>query len=189
MAARLFHERGFVHTSISDIAAAIGILPGSLYHYIDSKDDLLFLVVERAHRDLIDRVERQPLDTMTAAEALHLVARIHVEAIVENTTFAAVSNTDGRELSPTRRQQIMALRARYQRQLIDLVARGQREGAWCARLDPVLASFLLPGLGNSLVAWYRVDATRWSVDTITEQYASMVARALSCDHEPPCTAG
>ena len=42
VAARLFHERGYADTSVQDIADELGILKGSLYHYIEVKEDLLF---------------------------------------------------------------------------------------------------------------------------------------------------
>ena len=41
-ATRLFRERGFHATSMQDIAEALGMNRGSLYHYITSKDDLLW---------------------------------------------------------------------------------------------------------------------------------------------------
>src|SRR5262245_22868821 len=75
-AAELFIERGYVGTSMSDIAEKVGILPGSLYHYIDSKDDLLFTIVDRAHRELIERVEQEPIATLPPDEALRLVVRV-----------------------------------------------------------------------------------------------------------------
>jgi AcrR family transcriptional regulator len=39
-AARLFERRGYAATTISDIAEAAGILPGSLYHHFASKEDI-----------------------------------------------------------------------------------------------------------------------------------------------------
>ena len=40
-AARLFGARGYDRTSMRDIAAAFGILPGSLYHHFGSKENSL----------------------------------------------------------------------------------------------------------------------------------------------------
>ena len=44
-AARTFVERGFDATSVSDIAAALGVTKAGLYHHINSKEDLLFDIV------------------------------------------------------------------------------------------------------------------------------------------------
>ncbi|MFT3851876.1 MAG: TetR/AcrR family transcriptional regulator [Ilumatobacteraceae bacterium] len=118
-AAELFRTNGYVRTSMADIAAAIGILPGSLYHYIDSKEDLLFAVTDRGNRQLIERVESQPLASMSAPDALRLVMRVHIEEIVKNITFAAVSSSDKRELKPAQRAAIDTMQERYQRLIIE----------------------------------------------------------------------
>lgn len=186
VAAELFRDRGYVRTSMSDIADAVGILPGSLYHYIESKQELLFTIIDRAHRGLIDQVNQQPFDEMSADEALRTIVRIHVQAIAENLSFGIVSNVDLRELEDDQRRAVLAMRTDYQRTLTDVVRRGQDEGAWCTQIDPVLASLTVSAVGNSLTGWFRPGDTRWSVDAMCDLYSSMVARSLSCDHTPPC---
>ena len=57
-ALRLFNEKGYHATSMQDIAAAVGLYKGSLYHYIGGKEDLLEQVFERAMADLLVEVER-----------------------------------------------------------------------------------------------------------------------------------
>ena len=43
-ASSVLYERGFHGTSIRDIAGACGMSMGQLYHYISSKDDILYLM-------------------------------------------------------------------------------------------------------------------------------------------------
>lgn len=62
-AARLFKEKGYRATTLEDIAAAVGMLKGSLYYYIRSKEELLYLVV----RDPIREVYSE-LETIVAAD-------------------------------------------------------------------------------------------------------------------------
>ena len=52
-AARLFGAKGYAHTSMRDIAAAFGILPGSLYHHFASKDALFVAV----YAEGVDRIQ------------------------------------------------------------------------------------------------------------------------------------
>jgi AcrR family transcriptional regulator len=61
-AARLFASSGY-RTSLSDIADACNILPGSLYHHFDSKEAIIVELVNRYHDDL-DRVAKEALDTL-----------------------------------------------------------------------------------------------------------------------------
>lgn len=42
---KLFYEKGFDGTSVQDIANSLGIKKASLYHYIESKDEILFFIM------------------------------------------------------------------------------------------------------------------------------------------------
>src|SRR3954471_18714428 len=76
-AARVFHEKGYESTSIQDIADAVGILKGSLYYYIDSKEDLLYEILEGIHAEALESVrkataEGDPLQRIRAFVAAHI---------------------------------------------------------------------------------------------------------------------
>jgi TetR/AcrR family transcriptional repressor of nem operon len=45
---QLFHEQGFHATGVATIVREAGVNPGSLYHFFESKDDLLLNVLEFA---------------------------------------------------------------------------------------------------------------------------------------------
>src|SRR3989440_4526498 len=78
-ALRLFTEKGYHATSMQDIAAAVGLYKGSLYHYIGGKEDLLVQVFERAMGTLLVDVERIVADAaMRPRDQLRLVIQAHV---------------------------------------------------------------------------------------------------------------
>src|SRR5438128_12273892 len=80
-ALRLFREKGYHATSMQDIAAAVGLYKGSLYHYIGSKEELLARVFERGMGSLLTDVERIAADT--AGDPRAPVGRVvdgHVQA-------------------------------------------------------------------------------------------------------------
>ena len=51
VATQVFYEKGYDGASLQDIADRLGMLKGSLYYYIQSKEDLLFDVISAVHRD------------------------------------------------------------------------------------------------------------------------------------------
>jgi AcrR family transcriptional regulator len=60
-AAGLFASDGYASTSMREVAAASGILPGSLYHHFESKEAIAVELVEEYHGDLVRVVrESQP---------------------------------------------------------------------------------------------------------------------------------
>src|SRR3954451_16198756 len=70
-ARRLFAERGYADTSVQDVADELGILKGSLYHYIRTKEDLLFWLLEDVHSDV-----EEILEEVAQAEGLNPIERI-----------------------------------------------------------------------------------------------------------------
>src|SRR5919202_6598779 len=84
-ALRLFREKGYHATSMQDIAAAVGLYKGSLYHYIGSKEDLLVQVFERAMGSLLADVERITRDPTAGPTAqLRAIILAHVQAVATN---------------------------------------------------------------------------------------------------------
>lgn len=58
VAASLFEDRGYSVTTMSDIAEAAGVLPGSLYHHFDSKEAIVVALLEAFNRDLAELAAR-----------------------------------------------------------------------------------------------------------------------------------
>src|SRR5919204_4976264 len=84
-ALRLFSEKGYHATSMQDIASAVGVYKGSLYHYIGSKEDLLVRVFERGMGALLAEVERIAADTASAPNTqLRRIVEAHVAAVANN---------------------------------------------------------------------------------------------------------
>src|SRR5881275_170817 len=78
-ALRLFRDKGYHATSMQDIAVAVGLYKGSLYHYIGGKEDLLVQVFERAMATLLEDVERIVADASLGPSAqLRLIVQAHV---------------------------------------------------------------------------------------------------------------
>ena len=55
-AARLFQQRGYDATSMNDVAAALKLSKGGLYHHFQSKDEILFEIMDHAMQITEERV-------------------------------------------------------------------------------------------------------------------------------------
>ena len=55
-AARLFQQRGYDATSMNDVAAALKLSKGGLYHHFQSKDEILFEIMNHAMEITQERV-------------------------------------------------------------------------------------------------------------------------------------
>jgi AcrR family transcriptional regulator len=61
-ACKIFFEKGYHPTTIRDIAKACGMSMGQLYHYIRSKDDVLYLIHKHMHKVWYDYLKRSNLE-------------------------------------------------------------------------------------------------------------------------------
>jgi AcrR family transcriptional regulator len=180
-AARMFHERGYADTSVQDVAQAVGILKGSLYYYIDSKDDLLFRVLEDVHEDA-----RHLLDDVAAMDApplerLAAYVRGHVEFNLRNLSKVAVYYHDFALLDPGRREVIIAQRQLYEELVIGLIADAQEAGEVDAGLDAHVAAYSALGMVNWVYTWYRPAGGRRASE-LAELIAEIVVGGLRAAH-------
>jgi AcrR family transcriptional regulator len=176
-ALRLFREKGYHATSMQDIAAAVGLYKGSLYHYIAGKEDLLVQVFERAMGTLLADVERIVADTSLQPSAqLRLIVRAHVEAVSENLDALTVYFHEFRALAGASLANVRAQRERYAQLVSEIVSRGVGLGEF-ATADVGVATLGLLGMCNWVCQWYQPGG-RLSAGEIGEFFADLVLKGL-----------
>src|SRR5437867_13354379 len=79
-AAKVFRTKGYHAATVQDIADAVGILKGSVYHHFKSKEDLLFLIVKEPIARIYERMSEIVDSDLPAAEALRCAIVAHLEA-------------------------------------------------------------------------------------------------------------
>src|SRR5438874_10996063 len=78
-AARLFQQRGNHATSMNDVASALKLSKGALYHHFQSKDEILFNLMDHAMDITQERVINGVRDIADADERLRMLIRVHIE--------------------------------------------------------------------------------------------------------------
>lgn len=177
-AAEIFHRKGYDATSIQEIAEAVGMLKGSLYYYIDTKEDLLFAVIEKAHQLGSDGLA---LSTAAGGDAITQLRRTviaHMRNNLEHLEEIGVFFQDFRSLSPERRGTIVAERDSYERFFRGLIEQGQQEGTIDPKVDPKLATKALLGMMNWVYQWYRPDGPQPS-DEIARAFADIALAGIA----------
>src|SRR5436305_1030832 len=154
-ALRLFTEKGYHATSMQDIAAAVGLYKGSLYHYIGGKEDLLVQVFERAMGTLLADVERIVADTSLRPSAqLRLIVQAHVSCVADNLDALTVYLHEFRALAGESLANVRAQRDRYAHLVADTIGRGVRLGEF-ETADVTITTLGLLGMCNWVCQWYQ----------------------------------
>ena len=133
----VFDEKGYAAARIEDIAARVGLLKGSLYYYIDSKEDLLFAIVDGNHSRGIAVVEQgAALESADPPARLGAFVERWIGILGANPGYAAIAERDLRRLNPERQAIVMDKRARIHRFVRDIVEDGIARGCFDAGIDP-----------------------------------------------------
>ncbi|MCY3559685.1 MAG: TetR/AcrR family transcriptional regulator [bacterium] len=156
-AARMFHEKGYEATSIQDIAEEVGILKGSLYYYIETKEDLLFGVIKQAYDAALSLIESLEGREGGALELIEALAHGHAEVFATTFVQSSVFFREFRALSRERQDTIREAGDVYNRFLVSQIRRGQRSGEIASEINPRLAAIGIIGMMNSMAFWYRPD--------------------------------
>src|SRR6476620_1573839 len=107
-AARVFRARGYADSSVQHVADELGILKGSLYHYISSKEELLFRLLDGTHEDvsrILEEVEAQ--EGLAPLDRLRLYVRRQVAYSLANLERVAVYHHDLERLGDERRRNLV----------------------------------------------------------------------------------
>src|SRR3954464_3844168 len=153
IAARLFAERGYQGTSLADLAGQLGVQKPSLYHHIDSKEDLLWEIARdgaAAFHAALDEVPLAP-----APERIRLALRAHLGVVAGQLDVATVFVREWRFLSDERREAFTAERRRYEERIRDLFREGVEGSELRTDLDVATAALLFLSAANWAYTWLR----------------------------------
>jgi AcrR family transcriptional regulator len=152
VAVRVFTERGYDGTSMGDLAAASGLSKSSIYHHVESKEQLLRLALERAVEPLFAVTREPPATSGRALDRLEHVVRREVQVLAEQLPYVTLllrvhGNTETERWALDRRR-------RFDRFVTGLVQQAVEEGDVRTDVDASVVTRLLFGMINSLVEWY-----------------------------------
>jgi TetR/AcrR family transcriptional regulator, cholesterol catabolism regulator len=155
-AANIFFAKGFHATTIEDVARDVGMLKGSLYYYIKSKDDLLFRLLLAGIEDG-DAYIAQHIDPEgDPLEQLERAIRAQIDYIIQNRVPFGLFLHEFDSLSGKRQHKLIAVMSRYNNRFVELVRRGQQQGRLIEG-EPWLIVNAILGMCNWLYRWYDTD--------------------------------
>lgn len=171
-AARLFRDKGYERTTVRDLAAAVGIQSGSLFHHFRTKEEILKAVMVETIR-LNTALMQAAMDAAETPRAkLRALVRAELESINGQTGEAmAVLVFEWRSLSAQAQAEVLELRDIYEKLWLDVLASVKREGNLAA--DPFVVRRMLTGALSWTVTWYRPGG-ELSLDGLTDQVMAMM---------------
>jgi AcrR family transcriptional regulator len=178
VAAELFAEKGYEAASTTELAERLGIKGGSVYYYIDSKEELLFELVEDIYGLLLESLQEVLESDLDPLAKLRLLIELHVSGMARHRHRGALILNETRSLSPEHRAIAEAQAAAYEAGLASVISAGQELGQIDAGLDPKLVTKALVGAGNWVNRWYR-EGGAWSAEDVSRDFARLFLAGLA----------
>lgn len=176
-AAKLFFERGYNATSLRQVASAVGLMVGSLYNHINSKEHLLLQIMGGIIDDLLDsarkavEVDGDAVDKLQAALDAHL--RFHAERAQE----VFIGNAELRSLSNDARQVVIEKRHEYELFLQELIENAGRAGL-ADVIDARIHVYSFVAQATHIASWFKPGG-RMNLDEIVAIYTKLALRELN----------
>lgn len=175
-AAHLFARRGYQETSMSELTEATGLAAGGLYHYIESKDQLLISICDELLDPLLERAREIVAEPAPPAEQLRALLHAWLTQIASHRDHMLVFAQERHviEREPQWRR-VRGQRKAFEQLLDDVLARGERDGSIHFE-DRGFALLTLLGMVNYTPQWLDPRG-RLSPEQIADGYCDLILRA------------
>jgi AcrR family transcriptional regulator len=172
-AARLFQQQGYDATSMNDVAAALKLSKGGLYHHFQSKDEILFNLMDHAMEITQQRVITPVRAIADPEEALRTLIRLHIEVVLSlRDREITVMLHENHPLPPILRRRINVRKKDYIHFVENLVAEAQKKRQSKGTVTPRAAAFALLGMINWIYQWYRPEGVLQG-ESLAQQYSEI----------------
>jgi len=173
--ARLFCERGYDVTSLEEVAEVVGTHKATLYHYVKSKEDILYLCLLRSFSN-IDEVEAVMEDrARPPIERLRFFFRTLI--VAQNTDFGRCNALVGFDrLGAETGDRVRSFQRRLNHSVVEVIQEGVSDGS-IRKCDPWLAAAVLFGSFNWVPHWWDKSRGR-KIEDVGEQYLDLLINGI-----------
>jgi AcrR family transcriptional regulator len=152
IAARLFSKKGFLETSINDIAKFTKMSKANIYYYFEDKNYLLTYILNEFFDTILSETEIYSRNDITWEDKLKIFIKRHVDIYVENTPQAKVLFKEVNNLDPRNRKLMRQKERKYFEILREIVSGYLGDSA--SKEDVTALSFFILGACNWMYLWY-----------------------------------
>ncbi|MCB2191199.1 MAG: TetR/AcrR family transcriptional regulator [Deltaproteobacteria bacterium] len=178
VAGRLFFERGYTKTTVSEIASVLSVGKPSIYRHFPTKTDLLDSVCNRVTAFAAGLAKVAQDSKQTPSERLTYIVKHLCLRVIDGQVYLTVLFRDVKHLPPEALEVLSANYHSFNRAIEKLLAEGVAAGEFHVPEDPVVTIHAISGVIMWLYTWYREDR-ELSAQEVAGQLASLTLRMVS----------
>lgn len=178
-ATELFAEKGFVPTTMDDIAAKAAITKRTLYRYVSSKDELLFDIHDSFSGTVWQSAGQEPIDD--PRESLENAIRYHVRTVADHPLEIGVYFEERKHLTAERARLVDYARGAWENHVVRIIELGITKGEFRA-LPARQTTQLLLGAATESYHWFDAAGPR-TVEELGGDYVALFLGGLLADRQ------
>lgn len=169
VAVELFKEKGYMGSSVRDLATKLNIKAASLYAHIRSKEEILEWICFGIAQEFFDELQEVKNTNIPPKEKLNLFLDKHLSVVLENRDVTHIYSNEWRHLEE-RLPEFVELRRSYQQEVEELISEIYQAENWELKSPSFTTRFILHTLNNSYF-WFKrnSDSTDAIIDEIREK--------------------
>ncbi|MGV8073499.1 MAG: TetR/AcrR family transcriptional regulator [Syntrophobacteraceae bacterium] len=177
-AAKLFSQQGYHKTTMREIALSVNLTIGTIYHYINSKEELLFEICRSATNLSYDGLEETMNTAGSAERRIKSFIALQLRMILTHRDVISVYLKEYNRLSPDNQVLIRSGRKKHEKAVEDIIASGIENNEFI-NIDVKMAALCFLGMCNWATYWFKEDGTMQMseiIDIFSEIFAHGIVR-------------
>jgi len=175
----VFCEKGYEQAAVSEIAARIGVVEGTVYKYFDTKRDLLLKVLEHWYEEMFGDYARDLAGLTQHRARLHLLVWRHLRSVRDYPKLCRLMFREVQSERDYRGTVLHDLNRRYTQLLVDAIEQGVAAGEFRADIPATLLRAMIYG-GIEHHSWnYVYGRGDLDIDRIAEQITAVLCDGVT----------
>ena len=174
-AAAVFRRKGFHGAGMREIAKSLGLAPGALYYYFESKDDLLYACQMTALKGLLQSAREITATDEPPETKLRSLVAAHLDHIL-NELGGGLAHVEFHALDEERLDEVVRGRDAYETLVRDVIRAGKAGGSF-RDVDEKLATLAILGALNWTAVWWDPEGRR-RAPAVGEEFANILIEGL-----------
>src|ERR1700722_14787343 len=174
-ATEVFCEKGYEGASMRDLSRASGMSLAGLYHYIESKERLLFLVQKHTFTTIVENLKSRLENVTDPEQRIRIFILNHLEYFVSNQQGLKVLSHEDESLKNGLNSEIAGIKREYYRICLGLMEDMRREHGLDFNTRTAVMSLF--GMINWIYTWYnpRLDG---NAETLAQRMGDIVLNGI-----------
>lgn len=174
VAVELFKEKGYMGSSVRDLATKLNIKAASLYAHIRSKEEILEWICFGIAQEFFDELQEVKNTDIAPREKLNLLLDKHLSVVLKNRDVTHIYSNEWKHLEE-KLPEFVELRKNYQQEVEELISEIYKAENWELKSPSFTTRFILHTLNNSYF-WFKRSSD--STDEITDEIRDKILFGL-----------